>query len=349
MGAVPPSRSPLGLESYPHGHVVLGILLLLLWVVAGTLGYLVIEDGWSLLDAFYMTIITITTVGYREVHPLSMAGQLFTTLVVTIGLGLLLYTLTRVAQEVFEGELLDVLGRRRMAREIWQLENHYVVCGFGKVGRPVAEGLAREGLPFVVVEKNPDLEGPLRQLGHPYVIGDATEEQALRLARVDRARTLLALLASDADNLYLTISARELHPGIRIIARATEEVGEVRLKRAGADDVISPARIAGLRVLQAAVNPAAVEFMEIVTQQEALQLSMADIEVAAGSALDGKTIAETAIRGRYGVIVVAIKRPQGEMKFNPGSEDRIVAGDVLVVLGEDLDIAELQEECAAGG
>jgi voltage-gated potassium channel len=341
-------RSPAGLASYRHWDVILGIALLVLWVVVGTIGYLVVENGWSLLDAFYMTIITITTVGYREVHPLSPAGQLFTALVVIIGLGLLLYTLGRVAQGIFEGELLDVLGRRRMAREITELKNHYVVCGFGKVGRPVVEGLAREDLPFCVVEKNPELEGNLRHLGHPYVIGDATEESILRQAGVDRARTLLALLASDADNLYLTISARELNPPIRIIARATEEAGEVRLKRAGADDVISPARIAGLRVLQAAVNPAAVEFMEIVTQQGALHLSMANIEVAEGSALDGKTIAETAIPGRHGVIVVAIKRPQGEMKFGPGSEERIEAGDVLVVLGEDLDIAELQGKCAAG-
>jgi voltage-gated potassium channel len=293
-----------------------------------------------------MTIITITTVGYREVHPLSPGGQIFTSLVVVVGLGLLLYTLARVAQAVFEGELLDVLGRRRMMAEIASLTDHVVLCGFGKVGRPVAEGLAREGLPFCVVEVNPDLAVTLQSLGYLHVSGDATLDATLREAGVDRARTLLALLPSDADNLYLTIAAREFRNGIRIIARASDEAGELRLKRAGADDVVSPTRIAGLRVLQAAVNPATVEFMEIVTAREALQLSLADIPVASGSILDGKTIAEAGIRGRYGVIVVAIKRPQGGMKFNPTPDERIMADDVLVVLGEDLDMAELQEDCA---
>jgi voltage-gated potassium channel len=330
-------------------QVSLCVLLLSLWVMIGTIGYLLIEEGWSVLDAFYMTIITITTVGYREVHPLSSGGQLFTSLVVVVGLGLLLYTLARVAQAVIEGELLAVLGRRRMMAEIAALENHVVVCGFGKVGRPVAEGLAREGVPFCVVERNPDLAATLQAHGYLHVLGDATEDGTLRDAGVERARTLLALLASDADNLYLTIAARELRNGIRIIARASDEAGELRLKRAGADDVVSPARIAGLRVLQAAVNPAAVEFMEIVTQREALQLSLADIPVAHGSILDGTTIAEAGIRGRYGVIVVAIKQPGGGMKFNPGPDERIEADDMLVVMGEDLDMAELQDDCARAG
>ncbi len=330
----------------PQRQVLLGAVLLIAWVGLSTAGYLLVEPGWSLLDAFYMTVITITTVGYREVHPLTPGGQVLTTFVVVIGLGLLLFTLTRVAQVMFEGELLDILGRRRMEREIAELDNHYVLCGYGKVGRPVADGLAQEGLPFCVVEQDPELEPSLRQKGYRYVLGDATDDATLREARVDRARTLVAMLASDADNLYLTIAARELHPHIRVIARATDEAGETRLKRAGADDVVSPSRIAGLRILQAAVNPTAVEFMEIVTHREALQLSMADIEVASGSPLHERTIAEAGIRGRYGVIVVAIKGAGGEMTFNPEPDEKIEAGDVLVVLGEDLDIAQLQKDCA---
>jgi voltage-gated potassium channel len=315
----------------------------MLVIAIGTLGYLVIEDGWSLLDAYFMTIITITTVGYREVHPLSPAGQIFTSFLVVTGLGVLLYTLARVAQAVFEGELVNVLGKRRMMNRIDEIEGHYIICGFGKVGRPVADGLSLEGLPFVVVESGAEVEDALTELGFLYLIGDATDESVLERAGVGRAKTLLALLPSDADNLYITIAARDLNPGIKVIARATDQSGEIRLKRAGAHDVVSPARIAGLRVLQAAVNPTAVEFMEIVTQQQALQLSLADIQVSTRSELNGRTIAECGIRTRYGVIIVAVKREQG-MLFNPDPGTTITPGDVLVVLGEDMDIAQLQAD-----
>jgi voltage-gated potassium channel len=320
-----------------------GLLLLAVVVVLGTTSYLLIEDGWTLLDAFYMTVITITTVGYREVHPLSPAGRISTMVLAVTGLGVLLYTLARVGQAVFEGELANVLGKRRMMNRIDELEDHYVICGFGKVGRPVAEGLAAEDLPFVVLDNAAELGDALAEAGILHLIGDATDESTLERAGVARAKTLLALLPSDADNLYLTIAARDMNPDIKVIARATDHAGEVRLKRAGAHDVVSPARIAGLRVLQAAVNPAAVEFMEIVTKHQALQLSLTDIPVGSGSRLRGKTIAECGIRGRYGVIIVAVKREEG-MTFNPDPGTTITLGDVLVVLGEDMDIAQLQAD-----
>ena len=323
--------------------VILGVTLLALVVTIGTLGYLTIEDGWTLIDAFYMTMLTITTVGYHEIHPLGTAGRIFTSVLVVTGLGVLLYTLTRVAQSVFEGELANVLGKRRMMNRIDELDRHYVICGFGKVGRPVAEGLSREGLPFVIVENSPDVGEALADLGFLHLQGDATDEGVLERAGVRRANTLLALLPSDADNLYITIAARDLNPDIKVIARATDQSGETRLKRAGAHDVVSPARIAGLRVLHAAVNPSAVEFMEIVTQQQALQLSLTDIEVTSRSELTGRTIAECGIRGRYGVIIVAVKRDSG-MLFNPDPGTTITPGDILVVLGEDLDIAQLHAD-----
>lgn len=317
------------------------MLLLTIVLVLGTAGYLLIEDGWTVLDAFYMTVITITTVGYREVHPLSPAGQLFTSVLVVTGLGVLLYTLARVGQAVFEGEVANIVGKRRMMNRIEELEDHYVICGFGKVGRPVAEGLSLEGLPFVVVDSARELGDTVAESGILYLVGDATDDAVLEHAQVSKAKTLLALLPSDADNLYITIAARDMNPNIKVIARATDHAAEVRLKRAGAYDVVSPARIAGLRVLQAAVNPTAVEFMEIVTKQQALQLSLSDIQVGPRSELRGKTIAECGIRGRFGVIIVAVKRDQG-MLFNPEAGTKITVGDVLVVLGEDIDIAQLQ-------
>lgn len=321
--------------------MIAGALLLAIVVVLGTAGYLVIEDGWAVLDAFYMTVITITTVGYREVHPLSPAGQIFTSVLAVTGLGVLLYTLARLSQAVFEGEVANIVGKRRMMNRIDELEDHYVICGFGKVGRPVAEGLSLEGLPFVVVDNARELGDALAESGILHLLGDATDDAVLEHARVTRAKTLLALLPSDADNLYITIAARDMNPNIKVIARATDHAAEIRLKRAGAYDVVSPARIAGLRVLQAAVNPTAVEFMEIVTKQQALQLSLSDIQVGPRSELRDKSIAECGIRGRFGVIVVAIKRDQG-MMFNPEPDTKITVGDVLVVLGEDMDIAQLQ-------
>ncbi len=328
------------------GQVVLGLVVLALLLLLGAAGYLLIEDGWSPLDAVYMSVTTLTTVGFREMHPLSPAGRVFTMVFVLAGLGVLLYVLSRVAQVLIEGELLDVFGRRRMMSEIDRLSNHYIVCGFGKVGRPVAEGLARDGYPHCVLDSDEHLEASIQKTGSPYLLGDATDEDLLERAGVRRAGTLLALLASDADNLYLTMAAKDLNPAIKVIARATDPAGETRLKRAGADDVVSPSRIAGLRVLQAAVNPTSVEFMEIVTQRQALQLSLADIPVSAASDLNGRTIAEAGIRGRFGVIIVAVKRKDG-MEFNPEPDTTIRAGDILVVLGEDLDIAQLQ--VAAGG
>jgi voltage-gated potassium channel len=323
--------------------VIAGLLLLAVVVVLGTTSYLLIEDGWTLLDAFYMTVITITTVGYREVHPLSPGGQIFTMVLAVTGLGVLLFTLARVGQAVFEGELANVLGKRRMMNRIDELEDHYVICGFGKVGRPVAEGLSTEDLPFVVIESASELGDSLAELGILHLIGDATDESILERAGVARAKTLLALLPSDADNLYITIAARDMNADIKVIARATDHAGEVRLKRAGANDVVSPARTAGLRVLQAAVNPAAVQFVELVTKQQTLQLSLTEIPIGSRSKLRDKTIAECGIRGRYGVIIVAVNRGEG-MTFNPDPGTTIALGDVLMVLGEDIDIAQLQAD-----
>lgn len=343
MGSMSGSRHRLHrlITGTPQAGIVLGLALLALCIVGGAAGYRLIE-GWSWHDSLYQTVTTITTVGFQEVHPLSDAGRTFTMFLIMAGLTTLLYTLTRVGHSVFEGELLEVLGRRSMHRELAALQDHFIVCGYGKVGRPVADGLAREGLPFCVIDSSGDAAPSLREGGYLHIIGDATDEATLEQAGIDRARTLLALLPSDADNLYLTIAAKDRNRGIKVIARAGDSAGETRIKRAGADDVISPTRIAGLRVLQAAVNPAALEFMEIVTRHEALQLSLADIHVSEGSDLNGKSIAEAGIRGRFGVIVVAIKTADGTMAFNPDPGHSIRDGDVLVVLGEDLDIAELQ-------
>lgn len=332
-------------KGFPAG-LVIGVLLLLFWLVAGTLGFRLIE-GWSLRDAAYMTIITLSTVGYEEVQPLSPAGRLFASFLIVAGLGTAVYTFTRLGQLVLEGELLGILGRRRMRAVLQNLHDHFIVCGYGRIGKPVAEGLARAGKPFCVVDRSAEVAQELMERNYPHVLGDPTAEEVLREAGMERARTLLALFPSDADNLYVTIAARTLNPRITVIARAADERAEMVLTRSGAARVISPNRIASARVLHAALRPAVVDFMEIVTHRAHLPLSLEEVPIREGAPLAGKTLAQAEVRRRCGVIVVAIKRRSGEMLFNPAAEEVLRAGDVLVAMGQEEDLQRLAAVCAA--
>ena len=323
----------------------LGVVLLAIWTLVGTIGFSLIE-GWSLFDSFYMTILTISTVGYGEVHPLTGPGRIFASLVIVLGIGTAIYTFTRLGQVILEGELQGVLGRKRMTKEIAKLKDHYIVCGFGRIGKPVAAGLQAEGYPLCVLESNQELEGDIQDSGHLYLIGDATDESVLQSAGLDRAKAVLALLASDADNLFLTITAKELSSSVMVIARASEDRVEPRLKRGGADKVISPYQSACARVLHAAIRPAVVEFLELVTHRESMHLSLEEIKVCENSPLSGRSLAEAQVRAHYGVIVVAIEQSDGEMEFNPPVSHTIHAGDTLVAIGKGTDLKKLEADCS---
>ena len=323
----------------------LGVVLLAIWTLVGTIGFSLIE-GWSLFDSFYMTILTISTVGYGEVHPLTGPGRIFASLVIVLGIGTAIYTFTRLGQVILEGELQGVLGRKRMTKEIAKLKDHYIVCGFGRIGKPVAAGLQAEGYPLCVLESNQELEGDIQDSGHLYLIGDATDESVLQSAGLDRAKAVLALLASDADNLFLTITAKELSSSVMVIARASEDRVEPRLKRGGADKVISPYQSACARVLHAAIQPAVVEFLELVTHRESMHLSLEEIKVCENSPLSGRSLAEAQARAHYGVIVVAIEQSDGEMEFNPPASHTIHAGDTLVAIGKGTDLKKLEADCS---
>ena len=315
------------------------------WILFGTLGFTFIE-GWSVVDSLYMAIITISTVGYGEIHPLSPYGRGFASILIVAGLGTAVYTFTRLGQLVLEGELQGVIGRRRMKSAIAHLKDHYIVCGYGRVGKRVAEGLKEDGHPLCVVENDPDLESDLQTAGHLYLIGDATDEATIMDASLARAKAVLALLPTDADNLFLTITAKELNPRASVIARASEEKVEPRLKRGGADKVVSPYKTACSRVIQAAVQPTVVEFMELVTHREQLSLSMEEMEVFERSSLRDFSLAESQIRNRYGVVVVAIKRASGEILFNPEASEKIASTDILVVIGKKPDLQRLKKQCS---
>ena len=333
-------------QKMPWSSAVLGVILLCCWIVVGTSGFVLIEH-WSLLDAFYMTIITLSTVGFQEVHPLSPYGRLFTTFIIGMGLATAIYTLTSVGRLVLEGELVRTLGRRRMKSGLERLHDHCIVCGFGRVGRTVVERLEDEGLPFCVVDRDPTLEEELSRRNVLYLIGDATDEEKLALLGIRKAKSLLALLPSNADNLYVTLTAKSLRPEIVVVARASDERAEVKLKQGGADHVVSPYRMAGLRVLHAAVHSTVVEFIELVTSHQQMELSLGEIQVCKDSMLDGKSIAEAEMRSRYGTIVVAIKRTSGEMVFDPAPQETIAAGDILVGLAKETDLKTFEQACTA--
>ncbi len=326
--------------------VILGTALLMFWIMVGTVGFTVLE-GWSFVDSLYMSIITISTVGFGEVQPLHPAGRMFASFIIVAGIGTAVYTFTGLGQLVLEGELASMMGRRKMMSELVKLKDHYIVCGFGRVGAMVAEGLRDKGVPMCVVDKDEALEADLREHGYVYYIGDSTDEDILLSAGIERARALLALLPSDADNVYLAITARELNPRVQIIARASDEKAEVRLKRSGADKVVSPYKIAGARVLQAAIQPTVLEFMDLVTGQQHLTLRMEEVRVGETSPIHDKTIAEGEIRRTSGVIIVAVKTAAGEMMFNPDPGVRITAGDTLVALGDEDSLGTLRGTCRA--
>jgi voltage-gated potassium channel len=319
--------------------------LLTLWAAVGTVGYVVIE-GWSVLDALYQTVITLSTVGLMEAQPMSDAGRGFTVALIVVGLGTALYAFTSIGQKIVEGEVAAVVGRRRMKRELRELEDHFVVCGFSETSKAVIEGLENEGEDFCVVEADPEREAELQDADHLYLIGDATEEAVLEAAGAKRARGILALLPSDADNLYVAMAATNMNPDLQVIARATDDRAERNLRRGGADVVVSPYESTGHRVVQAAINPTVLDFMELATSRVQLELSLESVEIGEGSPLAGATLAESDVGSRCGVIVVAVQQPDDEMTFNPSASIRIHAGDRLVALGEVEDLEQLEELAA---
>jgi voltage-gated potassium channel len=313
---------------------------------AGTAGYHLIE-GWRPLDAFYMTVITLTTVGFQEVHPLSSAGRVFTVFLSLGGVFTLFYVGVELVGGVVSGEVRKALGRQRMARNLSELKNHLVVCGFGRMGHLVCREFSKLGLDFVVIDRLPEL---LRDFAMPHGIalhGDATSDEVLRKAGVERARGLVTAAASDADNLYVTMSARFLNDRLFIVARAEEEAAEKKLLRAGANRVVSPYAIGGQRVAQAVLRPAVMDFIELATRSEHLELQIEETEVAAGSRLAGGRLKESGLRQELGIIIVAVKRPDGKMVFNPSPDLVISPADILITLGPRHQLDRLEEMAKA--
>jgi voltage-gated potassium channel len=309
--------------------------------VAGTIGYVLIE-GWGPWDAFYMTVITVTTVGYGEVHPLSEAGRAFTVVVLLTGVGAFFYAFTLFMTLLAQGGLLEGRERKRLVRMLDKLQDHFILCGFGRMGEIIAHEFARQKVPFVVIERNPERMHLAMEQGFLAVEADASNEEVLRRVRIDRARGFVAAVSTDAENVYAVLSARLLKPDLFIVGRAETEDSRVKLKRAGADRVISPYHLGGLQLAQTALRPAVVDFVQLATSSENMDLNLEQVHIVDGSPLAGQNLVDAGLRQRFGVVVVGIRRADGRMDFNPAPETAIRPGDDLVVLGRAASLKDLE-------
>ncbi len=325
----------------PVKHLRFSLVTLVSVIGVGTFGYALIEK-WPLFDSLYMTVITLATVGFKEVHELSPEGKLFTILLIVSGTGIIAYALGSLIQFMVEGQLNKIVGRRKLESRISKLKGHYIICGFGRIGHMICKELETRPTSFVVVEKDPQMLERLNREGHLYVEGDATDDETLLAAGIEHAKGLITAVTSDTDNVYITLTARGLNPKLFILARAGEEGSEKKLLRAGATKVISPYIIGANRMAQAILRPSVVDFIEIATGSENLELQLEEIAISEQSELVGKNLINAGIRQSMGIIIVGIKQPDGHMIFNPSPATAIDSGSILITLGERQAINQLE-------
>jgi voltage-gated potassium channel len=300
-------------------------------IAFGTTGFYLIE-GWSLFDSLYVATQTVTTVGYGDVAPATRAGRLFATVFMLAGVGVVLYALTATVHAIVQSELVATFGQRRQSRKMSKMGNHFIICGAGRVGSNLVRALLGSAETFVVIERDQQKVAELIELGVTVLVRDATLEASLREANVEHARGLAACLPDDADNVYVVLTARDLNPQLHIVARAAEEQAEPKLIRAGANRVVAPTIIGGHRLAMALTKPAVDDFLGSITANK-LELAFEQLEVAPSSVLAGKKLSETNIRSELDIVVVSIRRSDGEILFNPSGEAAIAGGDLLIAIG----------------
>ena len=308
-----------------------GFAGLTLVLIIGTVGYRMIED-WGWLDSFYMTVITVSTVGITEVHPLSDAGRLFTTLLIFGGVGVMAYCLTRLVEFLFQRSLTNVLGRRAMTKKIAQMKQHTIICGYGRTGSRVVSELQAADKPFVVIEESEEVAKRLDEQSIPYIVGDATEDETLDAANICEADSLVAALPSDPDNLFLTLTASGMCPGLRVIARVHDPDSTRKFQKAGAARVVSPIASGANQIAQLITRPSVVDLIELVTRDKSIAMQVFEYPVDKDSDMLGKTLAEARVRQTLGGMVIAIKHPTGQTAFDPGPDTRLQLGDTLVAI-----------------
>jgi voltage-gated potassium channel len=309
-------------------------------ILVGTVGFHILE-GWPLFDSIYFTVVTLTTIGYGDMTPQTTGGKTFTMVLALGGVFTVFYLAADFFRAIVTGEVQTLLGKQRMERTLATLKDHLIVCGYGRMGRFVCHDFSTQGVPFVVIDRSPDA---LEHFAVPHGValhGDATDDEVLKSAGVERARALVTVAASDSDNLYITLSARLLNDRLFIVARAESENAQQKLERAGASRVVSPYVIGGSRVAHAVLRPTVVDFIDLATRTEHFDLQIEETRLAAGSTLVGRTLRDSQVRERFGVMIVAIKKPSGHMVYNPPGEATLEAGDILIALGQRRQLDEL--------
>lgn len=318
---------------YLQKKLAIAIMVLLSILCVGTLGFHYLE-GWNFVESLYATVVTLSTVGYGDFIPHSSKGMLFTVFLIIVGVGTMLYTVGFITETMIEGRLNIILGRGRLEKMIKKMQNHYIICGCGRIGRLICKELAEEKVEFVVIDNNQEVIQRIEEEGFVYYKGDATHDKTLLAAGIKKAKGIICVLPSDAENLYVILTARELNQDIFILSRSDDEESEKRLLRAGADRVESPYMMGGMRMAMAILRPAMLDFVEITTMKQSLELRMDEIAVCSDSSYIGKSLEDSQIKQKFGLIVVAVKQESGKMIFNPMAKYVIESNDKLIVLGE---------------
>jgi len=325
-------------------RVLRAVLGLLAITAFGTVGYIWIEEL-SFLDALYMTVITVATVGYGEVQPLHPEGRIFTIVLIVSAASTAAYLFTQIAQALVETSLREVLSRRAMDKKIAELRDHVIICGFGRLGHVVAEEVARNGVPLVIVENDPAREPELHGAGYPYVLGSAASDDVLLRAGIQRARAIVVGTASDSDNVFITLSARELNPTVRIHARGESDTALRRLEQAGAHQAVSAYHMGGTRMANAILRPAVVDFLEISRPRYGEEVDLEEVRVAPGCVLAGQTVRQLEQRAPR-LRVVGLKRGEARIELVPDETTQVFSGDLLVAIGDRESLAKIAQLAA---
>lgn len=320
----------------------LSLFLLLVTIGFGTSGYVVFEDM-PPYEAFYMTLITISTVGFSEIKPLSDVGRGITIVIIILGISLLTYTLGQVARIFVEGELRKILGRRKLEKQISELKDHYIICGYGRIGSIIVNELKAANIPLVVIDQDPGSIAGLETSNTLYLNMDATSDDTLIKGGLDRARGLVTAVSSDADNVFIALSAKGMRPDIFILARASDVKNESKLLSAGASRVVCPYQMGGKRMAEILHKPTVVDFLDHAMMNNELGLQMEEALISDRASITGETVMSSSLRQQFGVIIVAIKRKCGRMVFNPGPNEIFNAGDVIIVLGKKEELVRMAE------
>jgi voltage-gated potassium channel len=328
----------------PKEKLKVAVIGLILIFLTGIIGFQIIE-GWGFVESFYTTVVTLLTVGYGDFYPKTDAGRIFTAVLIIIGVGTMLLTIGLLTETMVEARFKVLMGRGKLDKMINKLQNHYIICGCGRIGYLICKELHNEKFDFVVIDSSPEVILKIEDEGFIYHKGDATQEKTLLAAGIAKAKGIVCVLPTDAENLYVILTAKELNPDIYILSRAIDEGSEQRLLRAGANRVMSPYILGGMRMAMAILRPAMLDFIEITTMRQSLELKMEEVTVCEGSSVIGKSLEESEIRQRFGLIIVAVKKDSGKMIFNPLATYIIEQGDKLIAMGEGDNVTKFAQVC----